>query len=409
MKWNKKLISENTHNYSELNNLQQHQLLDIVNNFCSYQEFTDMVKRKVKALQNMEEEKKILDIWDQSFPKTIDESDIDENIADYSKIAFMFTAGGEGERLRESLKKEGYCDSELNDFTKATFPIPNFKNKFGPLQINLSMINKLSERNEIDIPVIVTTGPKGSTTERVIPNICKEFDNFGLKQLKIIAQNERLHLTTENKIAWKIDDEKLKIATNPDETGGPIVAFFDNKKNREWLKKLNVQKIILIQGTALYDIKIFDKMVAAANKSDGFGVAVGRKDFESNDPFGSYVNLSNNDKSFLKILEKGVRNSTTEKINDKNGNYLPFNTGFYCFPVNLFDNKDLVDYATPPKIIFDNLKAEKIGFSATDIISLLENPIVLTINQNDYAVIKESDDLNNLKEVAEKFRLEDYC
>lgn len=76
---------------------------------------------------------------------------------------------------------------------------------------------------------------------------------------------------------------------------------------------------------------------------------------------------------------------------------MPLNTGFYALDRELLLKNDLPHYATPPKIVLQNLpKSQKIGFAATDILPLAKNPLVLTVEQNMYAAVKTADDIDTI-------------
>ena len=135
----------------------------------------------------------------QLFPPFVKWTDIGATPEALNGFALVFTAGGEGERLRLSLLEKGYDQSALNNFTKATFPLPGFYQDFGTLQTNLAMVSSFCKTLKIDIPVIVTTGPHGSITAKVIPEILREKNNFGLSSIKVIPQDERLHFTMDEK------------------------------------------------------------------------------------------------------------------------------------------------------------------------------------------------------------------
>ena len=120
---------------------------------------------------------------------------------DLEGCAVVLTAGGEGERLKTSLLARGISESDLKDFTKATWPLPGFFGDYGALQANLRLLSVLAKRNGLTLPVIVTTGPAGSTTARVIPEVLRRHENFGLERVLTVEQDERLHFTLDEKMA----------------------------------------------------------------------------------------------------------------------------------------------------------------------------------------------------------------
>jgi hypothetical protein len=385
-----------------------------IEDFCSYEQFLESQKFTEEAVGNNISSTKILDGATQQFPDSIDISDIKVNLDDLKKYGIVITAGGEGERLMLSLLEKGYSEDELADFTKATFPIPDLPNNFGALQLNLALLSELSQKIGYDIPVIVTTGPKGTTTARVIPKVISENSNFGLKNIKVIEQNERLHLTAERKIAFKEIGDGVKICTNPDETGGPLMKLKEvdsvGGSTLDWLESLGASKIMVLQGTAIYDRSIPELIATAGVQFDGMGIGISRSSFEESDPYGTFVSIEQNGQKLLSIIEANVRTQESRKLQDEQGNYLPFNTGFYAFDISLLKDSSLPPYASPNKQVLPEIEsAPKTGFAATDIVKLARNGGVLTISDSLFSVIKNSDDLLSLSAAAKVFKLIDLC
>jgi len=202
--------------------------------------FSDQINKRRRAIQNAESSKKLLDDAKQCFPDVSDgQSVTNSSLSDLSGCGIVFTAGGDGERLRLSLIERGVPEESLKDFTKATYPLKGFPNAFGALQINLAMVGRICRDYGIEVPVIVTTGPKGSVTDRVIPEIINKYDNFGLSDIMIIPQGERLHFTLGEKIAVKLTEGKLSPIVQPDETGGPLMML------RQRLSALKCEKLLI--------------------------------------------------------------------------------------------------------------------------------------------------------------------
>jgi hypothetical protein len=64
------------------------------------------------------------------------------------------------------------------------------------------------------------------------------------------------------------------------------------------------------------------------------------------------------------------------------------------------------DYATPPKIILEEIeKSPKIGYAATDIIAFAKKPAVLTVSNDDFRVIKNAEDIDILARIITDFGL----
>jgi len=162
----------------------------------------------------------------------------------------------------------------------------------------------------------------------------------------------------------------------------------------------------IVQATAVYEPAMLARIASAAKGRDCVGVGIPRSDFDSKDPFGTFVSIEKGGKRTVCIVEQGIRNEETRSIKDNRGHYLPFNTGLYAIDRNVLINNELPDYATPPKEVLPNIpRSPKIGYAATDILPLASNPIILTVSPDTYAVIKTADDLDTLSEAACKFGL----
>lgn len=364
--------------------------------------FSDQLNKRRRAVENAESSKKLLDGAVQSFPDVTDGQSISgSSLSGLSGCAIVFTAGGDGERLRLSLIERGVPEESLRDFTKATYPLKGFPNGFGALQINLAMASGICREQGIDIPVVVTTGPKGSITDRVIPEIIDKRNNFGLSNVQVIPQGERLHFTQDERIAVRLTDGNLSPVVQPDETGGPLMAL------REWLSSINSKTLLIIQATAVYDPAMIALIATAAKGRDCVGVGIPRRRFDSGDPFGTFVAIEKGGKRTVCIVEQAIRNDETRSITDPStGAYLPFNTGLYAVDSKLLMDNELPDYATPPKEILPGIpRSPKIGYAATDLLPLASNPIILTVSPDSYAVIKTAEDLETLSEAAHRFGL----
>jgi len=364
--------------------------------------FCDQLNKRRRAIENAEASKKLLDGAVQSFPDVLDGGSIaDASLGALSGCAILFTAGGDGERLRLSLIERGASEESLKDFTKATYPLKGFPNGFGALQINLAMIAAICREYGIDVPVIVTTGPAGSVTDRVIPEIVKKHDNFGLPDIRVIPQGERLHFTLDEKIAVRTTDGGLLPVVQPDETGGPLMTL------KPLLPSINADKLLIVQATAVYDPNLLAKIAAASRGRDCVGVGIPRTRFDPDDPFGTFAAIEKNGRRSVGIIEQAVRNDETRSITDsRTGCRLPFNTGLYAVDTDLLRDNDLPDYATPPKEILPGVpRSPKIGYAATDLLPLASNPVILTVSPDSYAVIKTADDIETLSEAAHRFGL----
>jgi hypothetical protein len=393
--------------FSVLNRVQRESLLDRLN-----RSFPPPVYRRHRACQlaaiaNQEESKTVLSGGRQLYPTVIRSADAAGSAADLASYAVVLTAGGDGERLKASLRARGAAGAELENFTKATYSLPGLPAGWGALHANLACLASLCGKNGFQIPVIVTTGPEGSTTARVVPDVVAHNNGFGLSQVRVIAQDERLHLTLDGKIAYKINGDSAEPVTQPDETGGPFVKLAQQGKDGaasvlDWLRSLGYAKIIALQATALYDPAVILAMAAAGKSHDCLGVGIQRSTFDPKDPFGSFIVLQKDQEKSLIIVEQAVRNEETMKLMDETGRFhVPYNTGLYVFDAELLAAHGLPDYATPPKEILPDLpRAPKIGYAATDIVECAKNGAVLTVEPDSYKVIKDSDDLPALSALA---------
>lgn len=413
--WTIETLRSVTNNFETLTVSQQQQFQNYMNSSFPPVVFNNHLNYRRLALKNSNSARNNLIQSHQQFPNFTDWKAVSSSPKSLENHALIFTAGGEGERLRLSLLKLGVDEQELENFTKATFKLPDFYKKYGTLHVNLSMIASFCDKYEIDIPVIVTTGPKGSITARVIPEILDEYSNFGLKNVKIIEQEERIHFSMEEKVVWQMSESGPVPVTHPDETGGPLMKLKQTDQSGssilDWLEELNCTRSIVVQATALYDLSLLPLMAEALKGHDCLAVGILRDSFSPNDPFGTFVTLLNGTSSKTMILEQDVRNDFTRELKDQSGRYfLPFNTGFYAFENSLLKNNSLPHFATPPKEIYPDLpRSPKIGYAATDIVPLANNPIILTIKTDMFGVLKTSDDLKTLSELGKKYGLDKMC
>ncbi|NLG17998.1 MAG: hypothetical protein GX556_11765 [Fibrobacter sp.] len=415
--WDLANLSNSIHSFESLTGPQQKIIIDSMNRNFSPDIFKSQLEKKHRAIENMSSSRGLLSNMTQKFPSFIKSSSIKATPASLKGYALVFTAGGEGERLRLSLIKQGIPPLKLVNFTKATYPVPGFPKESGPLQINLTMVANLCRESKIDIPVIVTTGPENSTTARVIPEILRENNNFGLRHLITVAQEKRIHFTSDEKAAYVINDKGMpQIITQPDETGGPLMKLKQSQGQKEgsaldWLESLGCRKIIVVQATALYHQNLLPVMAEALNRHDCLGVGIMRKEFPEKDPFGTFVTIVKDTKESTVILEQDVRNEKTRQLKDSSGEYhLPLNTGFYAFDSALLKKSDLPDYATPPKEVLPDLpRSPKIGYAATDIFPMAANPLILTIEPDMFGVLKTVDDLKRLSKIGKDFGLDRIC
>lgn len=413
--WNLESVKECVLNFDSLSKGEQQEFLDFMNEKFPPQIFKDQLSKRRNALGNMSSSRKMLQDAQQQFPPVINSNKISASPEDLKGFAIVFTAGGEGERLRLSLQKQNVDPADLKDFTKATFPIPRFYQKFGTLQTNLAMISSFCRSTGLTIPVIITTGPEGSVTARVIPAILQKYKNFGLSHILVAPQQERLHFSIDEKVVYKIENGKPIPVTQPDETGGPLMKLKQNRDTNDsilnWLKQLECKKLIIVQATALYNQELLPIMANALGNHDCLGVGIMRQEFPEKDPFGTFVSLIRNQDIKTVILEQDIRDEKTRTIKDGSGKFfLPFNTGFYALDSALLEKNDLPDFATPPKEIHPSLpRSPKIGYAATDLLPLADKPLILTINQEMFGVLKTAEDLDKLSELGKKFGLDKIC
>ena len=412
--WTKERAQKSIYQFGELSKIQQVELLSTMNEQFPVETFDAHLSHRRKAIQNLETSRLLLDGATQHYPAVLSADNVVASAKNLAGFGIVFTAGGDGERLRLSLEEQGASAHSLADFTKATYALPDFYNEFGSLHINMSVLASICKEYKIEIPVVITTGPKGSVTARVIPKVLKEYNNWGLKNVIVVQQDERLHFTQDEQVVYIIEDEKISLVTHPDESGGPIVKLKESvcgQSPLEIMKKNGCSKVIILQGTAVYDPAVIFKIAAASKNHDGIGVGISRSAFPSDDPYGTYVSVEKDGPQRVCILEQDVRNeSTRELTNSDNGDFLPYNTGFYAFDIDILMNNTLPDYATPPKQVSPGLeKSAKIGYAATDLLPMADNPAILTISPESYGVIKSAADLVKLSQLAKLLKLDVIC
>jgi len=409
--WTKEDGLARIYKFDALTDDKQRELLEYMNQHFSLEDFDRHLKHRRDALENLDSSRTVLDGAKQHYPEVISADDISGSAKDLAGFGVVFTAGGDGERLRLSLEEQGVSADALADFTKATYALPEFYKDFGALHINLSVIAQICAENGVDIPVVITTGPEGSVTARVIPEVLEKYNNFGLKKVIVVKQDERLHFTQDEQIAYKIDGDVALPITHPDESGGPLVKLkesVDGQSALDVMTDAGCEKVIILQGTAIYDPTVVYKIAAAAKSYDGVGIGIARDAFPENDPYGTYVAVEKEGERRVCILEQDVRNDETRVLTDaKSGKFLPYNTGFYAFDIKVLAENVLPDYATPPKQVCPELpKSAKIGYAATDILPMASNPAVLTISPDSYGVIKSADDLAVLASLGKQLKLD---
>jgi hypothetical protein len=416
MTWNEAPAERHIHNFAALTTNNRQKLLAYLNEHFPLATFEYQRSRQQRALHNMEMQRSILSGATQRYPSVINAQSLSLSPQNMDHCVFMFTAGGDGERLRLSLLKKGYSPDTLHDFTKATFPLPGFVRDFGALQINLALVSELCRSLGRSIPVIVSTGPAGSQTARVIPQIIAAHNNFGIDQLTIVEQDERLHLTLEGKIVWIDTPSGPRPATNPDETGGPLMKIRSAidpsaKSTLGALRESGYTRLFILQGTAVYSRDLLQQMAAAALDHDAIGVGIPRSSFPAEDPYGTYILLEKEGRESLHIIEQDIRNDATRHVRSPNGKgFLPYNTGFYALDIDYLQKNALPDFATPPKEIIPGIPmAPKIGYAATDVFPCAARPAILTIPADSFAVIKNDQDLQRCTDHALRFGLDTAC
>jgi hypothetical protein len=414
--WTRETAPRHFFAFERLDAREQSQLLEFCNQRFPPATYEHHRMLRERALAHMQRSRQLLDEAVQEYPHTIRGETLEAQAEDLHGCAILFTAGGEGERLRLSLLKRGADPEALADFTKATWPLPELRRDYGALQTNLSALSALCTRHDLHIPVIVTTGPKDSTTASVIPRMLEQAHGFGLQHVTILAQDERLHLTNDEKIAWTRTPRGVRPVTQPDETGGPLMKLRaatrpDGKPLLQWLGDTQCERILVLQGTAIYDPRLLFRMAAAARHHDCLGVGIARESFPEDDPYGTYVMVRTGRSSSLHIVEQAVRNENTRALHDPaTGRYCPYNTGFYVIDRALLAASRLPDYATPPKEIAPGIeRSPKIGYAATDIVTMAHRPAVLTVSPDSYGVLKNADDLPRLSSLARRLGLDAAC
>jgi hypothetical protein len=414
--WSLPLAGERIYAFEKLTADQQDFLIKLLNRRFPPSVYEEHLRKRRQAQRNLVKTRQRVEEASQEFPNYIESADVSPRPASLKRCGLVLTAGGEGERLRHSLQEKGFPMAAQADFTKATFPLPDFRDDFGTLHINLALTADISAQFGVEMPVVVTTGPEDSATARVIRDTVARHNAFGIKNIKVVCQGERLHLTMDEQIALHVVSGKPHPITHPDETGGPIMKLKEIEADTgqsplDWLAACGADIIIVLQGTAVYHPDMIPMMAEAAQNFDGLGIGILRNRFDIDDPFGSFVVLKTAGQERLVILEQEARNSQTCSLKAPDGRYfLPYNTGFYVFDIDVLRNNDLPDYATPPKEVLPELqRSPKVGYAATDILSLTRKPAVLAVQPDHYGVIKRAEDLPRLADMAKRFGLDDVC
>jgi hypothetical protein len=402
--------------FDKLSSKQQNGLIVFLNKKFPLSIYRSQLERRERALINTQRSRQVLSGTTQKYPPFINNGPEPMRPENLAQCAIVLTAGGDGERLKKSLLARGISGDRLNDFTKATYPLPGFFGDFGALHANLCLVSSINKKHGLHLPVVVTTGPAGSTTARVIPEILKKHGRFGLEHLRIVEQDERLHLSVDDKIVFSIVDNAARPMTNPDETGGPLMKL---KKEcggpdgsvLKWMRRLGCEKIILLQATGLYRPDLLFCLASALQAHDCVGAGIFRTRFDVADPFGTYVATVKDGLEKVVIVEQEIRNEETLRVKDPSGTFfLPYNTGLYAFSIDMLMQADLPDYATPPKEILPHLpRSPKIGYAATDLFALSKKPAVLSIPRDWFEVIKNADDLGKLSELGKRFGIDTMC
>ncbi len=417
MVWDTEYAKASIEDFDKLSHEQAIDLLETLNREFPPEEYEKEKECLLNAFNNRERRRDLLQKGIQGFPVCVDpETGSAPEKERISKTAVLLTAGGEGQRLKESLKQNGVSNEALADITKATYPVADSPGKPGTLHIDLLLIAGICRETGTDIPVIVSTGPAGSNTAEIIPEILRKNRGFGIKNLKSIAQGKRLHLSNNKKIVWYMKEGTPQPVTNPDETGGPVARMQRREGGEKespisWLKRLGIEHLLVLQGTAVYKKEFIYSLIKAFPESDGIAAGIPRKSFPEDDPYGTLLTIEHNSKKSLKIIEKDERDSETRSLkNLEDKTYLPFNTGLYRFSLRMLNEKRLPDYITPPKEILPGIqKAPKCGFAATDIISLAENPCVIKIAPDSFSVLKKKSDITEINRTYNESGIREIC
>ncbi|MGB7566830.1 MAG: hypothetical protein WBM07_03150 [Chitinivibrionales bacterium] len=402
--------------FEKLSPQQQNEFITCLNHAFPPSLYRFQIECRERALANARKARQALNGAAQKFPPFI-KNDTQALIPeDLGKCAIVITAGGDGERLKKSLLARGASEDTLQNFAKATYPLPGFYSDFGALHANLCLVSSINKKYGLRVPVVVTTGPAGSTTARVVPEILKKHGQFGLEHLMVIEQDERLHLCLDGKIAFSIIDNVPRPITHPDETGGPLMKLKKEGVGPDgsvlkWLRRRGCQKIILLQATGLYAPELLFHMASALKRNDCVGAGIFRARFDASDPFGTYVATVKDGLEKVVIVEQEIRNEETFRVKDPSGAFfLPYNTGLYAFSIDMLLQADLPDYATPPKEILPQIpRSPKVGYAATDLFALSKKPVVLAIPRDWFEVIKNADDLQKLSDLGKRFGIDKMC
>ncbi len=327
------------------------------------------------------------------------------DLAALKDTAIILTAGGDGERLKNSLIAAGCSSKQLENFTKATWPLDHKTTAASTLGYNLLLLRAISRALGKKLPVIVTLGPVGSVNARFIPQYLATYS----AELDIITvcQEERLHLTACGQIVLSARPF-LHAHTNPDETGGPFMALKrpherDSLGLIHYLTALGYSNCLALQATTICQPLLWPSLAALLANYEVAAIGVKRATFPPSDPYGTIVAIKSGDVLHTRIVEAHNRAPEIYALHDEQNGYLPYNSGMYAFKTALLEKLALPDFICPPKQILPELApAGKVGYAAIDLLTLSTNSAVLLADNTMFAAFKSLDDEDKLIDMATK-------
>ncbi len=399
--------------FDELGDDEKRALLTYLNDHFPPSAYESHRDARRRARQNIRAVQQEVESAVAAYPPYILDKDIPHTHNALEGCAVVLTAGGDGERLKQSLVAQGASPHALAGYTKATFPLPERAGNVSTLELNLHHIASIAQSAGTEIPLLVTTGPPGSTTARVIPSLLKEKSHFGLSWCRTLAQQARLHLTEQDKIAVAHTPEGPRPVTHPDETGGPLMRLkkpWNSRSDTSILDELasqGVDRLIILQATAVYHPHLITALAQISRTHDVVGVGIRGDNAEMIASLGVYVALEKENDRIIRVLDPHYRNAAIDSMKDETGTwFLPCNTGLYACRLKTLAQGSLPDFCTSGKEVLPHLpKAPKTGYAATDLMSLSHSATIIVTEADKFAVIKKAKDLSEVARAAKRFGL----
>ncbi len=404
--WSAAEIDKYCYLSGEAKNFSVAAIAEYLNNNVPYASYLAEREKWVEAQSNSRANSEAAETLPLSFPEIADGAAA-FSLESFNNTAIILTAGGEGERLRKSLIAAGASPDELKDFTKATWPLDGQTKAASTLGYNLLFFRAIGRALGQKLLIIVTTGPLGSDTARILPAYLETFQDEYL-DIITLPQGQRFHLTTGGQLVLSAAGPHLSVACNPDETGGPFMALKnpherDAKGLIHYLLAKGLINCLALQATTICQPLWVSSLPAALKKAEVAVMGVRRDTFAPDDPFGTIVRFNAAGGDYTQIVEAHNRRPAIYSVRDEKYGFLPYNSGMYAFKTELLATARLPDFICPPKMITPELPpAGKVGYAATDLLSLSPKVAVCLTKADSFAAFKGLADTQNLIAAATK-------